>query len=419
MKKQSVWSRLLALTTSLLLAVALMSGCGKDPEESTQSTYESTVITTTDETGASETSETEASGSQTNDESTNSKATSTKKPASNTTKPTSGAKLDITTAAMPTRNLKNKTVTMFSWEPLSAKYSKPKSMPNMYKKEFKVTIKEEVVDHNNYWNELKTRKAAGNMPDLVKMPNWKYYPQPIVDGLVQPLDSFIDFGNPIWNDSSKSVREQYIWKGKTYIPVNSVNLDAWVFFNKKMMRDAGVSKNPEQLYKDGNWTYATFADIAKKTTIKDRATGKVTQAGLVLQTGDLIASTGLELIAGDGKGGAVNNLGHTNVTKFMNLMYDLRDTLYVGDQRTGFASSKVAMIVTQSYSATVEFNDLRLAGNLGWVPMPKQDKKSKNYLQTAISPGYGIAQGSKNPEAAALYIEYEKWFSLGSPVYRI
>ena len=160
-------------------------------------------------------------------------------------------------------------------------------------------------------------------------------------------------------------------------------------------------------FKDGNWTYATFADIAKKTTIKDRATGKVTQAGLVLQTGDLIASTGLELIAGDGKGGAVNNLGHTNVTKFMNLMYDLRDTLYVGDQRTGFASSKVAMIVTQSYSATVEFNDLRLAGNLGWVPMPKQDKKSKNYLQTAISPGYGIAQGSKNPEAAALYIGYQ------------
>ena len=416
MKKFSVPVRILALLLSLLFVTVIAASCQSkttpdtssvtaESEEEVQDTEESELPS---ETASEEVSETSTEAS---------KATTTSKNNTSSKTATPSKALDIATAAMPTTTIKNKTVVVFNWEELKVKYSAPKSAINMFKQEFGVTFKEEIVSHNDYWEALKVRKASGNMPDLVKLPNWKYYPQPIVDKTIQPLDPYVDFSDPIWNDSTKAVRERYIWKGKTYMPVNGENLDSWVFYNKKMMRDAGVAKDPEALYKAGNWTYDEMEKIVKKTTLTDN-TGKITQSGIVLQTSDLIASTGIELITADGKGGATNNLGHANVTKFMNLMHSIGDggskSYYWDDARTGFAKSKVAMIVTQAYSATSEFNDLRLAGNLGWVPMPKMDANSKNYLQTALSPGFAIAEGAKNPEAAGLYISYEKWFTLGS-----
>lgn len=421
--------KILAFSLSALMAAMLLAGCSGDPKTSTPTDTKGTTgtqVTEAEATGATEetgsvtesTSNETGATDKTNSQKTNAPKTNSQKTKAPTKAPTksNSGKFDVSKAPMPTRNVSNKKLQFYSWGDVKTTFgNKPKSLANLFKKETGITLESVQKSYDQYWEQLNTLKAAGKSPDIVDLPNWKFYPQPIVEDLIQPLDSFIDFSNPMWDDT-KDMREKNKWNGKVYVPFQSEYLDTWLFFNKKMFKDAGL-KDPQYYWEKDDWTYDRFSELANAVVIKDKATKEVTQWGFVQQTSDLIATTGLELFSGDGKGGYVNNLKDPKVAKLMNMLYDMgaggTGCYYTGDQRTGFKSGKVAMIATQIYSATVEFNDLRLAGNLGWVPMPKQDKNSKYYHQTATDPGYGITVGAKNVEGAALFIEYAKWFDLG------
>ena len=322
---------------------------------------------------------------------------------------------DFRTAPMPTRDVEAKEITVYSWMTLEEIFgNKPKSIMNMFKKEFGITFKEIIQPYDQYWEQLATLKASGQSPDLVDLPNWMFYPHPITQNLIQPLDEFVDFSNPIWNDT-KNLRTMTQWKGKTYIPFQEEYLESCLFFNKRIFKDNGL-KDPQYYYEKDQWTIDKLEELAVELTEKDPSTGETTRWGFAMQHCDLLVSTGLNLVDSDGKGGYINNLKNAKVAKIMNLLYDLgaagTNSYYIDDLRSGFASGKIAMVTTETYSITQSFNKLRLKGDLGWVPMPKIDDKGEYYWQTSFDPGYGIAVGAKNTQEAALFIEYLKWFFL-------
>ena len=101
----------------------------------------------------------------------------------------------------------------------------------------------------------------------------------------------------------------------------------------------------------------------------------------------------------------------------MNMIYDMSSAgtgaLAPFDAVNQFKNGKVAMCTTTAYTMLYELNDMRLAGNLGWVPLPKMNSDSEYYNQTRTEPGFAICKGAKNPEAAALFIEMHKWYYTG------
>ena len=325
---------------------------------------------------------------------------------------------DITTAPMPTRTLSNKALTYYSWVTLDQIYgATPKSVPALFKKEFGVTFKGSFSSHDTYWDVLTTLKASGNSPDLVMLPNYKFFPLAIVEDLIQPLDGLIDFGNPIWNDT-KLIRSKCQWDGKIYIPFMSESINIWMFYNKKMFKDNGV-KTPRQYYLENNWTWDVMKTLANQFVHKG-SDGKVDTWGVGFQTNDLVATTGIELVETDATNGYKFNLRDPKIAKMMNLLYELGEggsgALADGNGMNYFKQGKLAMMATNVWAANVDFNTLRLAGNLDWVVMPKMDKSSSYYHESSFDPGWGIVTGAKNPQAAALFLEYLKWITLGSPV---
>ena len=324
----------------------------------------------------------------------------------------------IETAPMPERGLSVKEVSYFAWGTLEDKWgSAPKSLQNLFKREFGITLTPVIVSYDMYWESLMTLVGAGTPPDLATLPNWNFYPTPITEDLLLPLDGLIDFSGPLW-DSTRELRDANKWKGKTYVPFISQYHMTWFFFNKTMFNNYGL-ETPQDYYERGEWTWEKMQELADKFVMRDEA-HEIVQWGVVFQTNDLIATTGLELVkmneAGDGY---EFNLKDPKIARMMNMFYDMGEagtgSLYQNDQITGFRTGMVPMIGTNANVLFDEagFNDMRRAGYLGWVPMPKMDEGSEHYNQIAFDPGYGIVKGAKNPEGAALFIEYIKWFHLG------
>lgn len=337
--------------------------------------------------------------------------------ASGTYNPYANSDFDVTTAEMPTRELKNKVIKYYSWtsleEELNADSYGAKSLYNIMKKEFGVTFEQVAVGtHENYWGTLATLIASGNAPDLVKLPNWNAYPAPVSKDLLQPMDGLIDFSNPLWDDT-KEVREAHKWNGKTYIAYAWEQLNTWFFYNKQMFKDYGLSnKTPYELWKEDKWTWEAMEDLANQFVKKD-ASGEVVQWGMAMQNTDLLATTGLELVDVEGK----FNIKDAKVAKLMNMVYDMSSAgtgaMAAGDAVNLFKDGKLAMCTTTAYAMLYELNDMRKAGNLGWVPMPKMDENSEYYNQTRLEPGFAICKGAANPEGAALFIEMHKWYYTG------
>lgn len=321
---------------------------------------------------------------------------------------------DITKSDMPTRDLKNKTITYYRWEELSTDTD---STNVLMQKEFGVKFKTVLGTHSNYWDNLATLVASDKSPDIVEMPNWNFYPTPIAKNLIQPLDSYIDLEGDLWEDTY-AYTQDLKWKGKTYVLVNSAAQDSWLYYNTQMFKNFGVNKTPKDYFLEDNWTWATMKEVADKfVTLNADGTNKT--AGICFQTTNLHATTGVELVEMTDTGYKFN-MKDPKVTSLMNFVYSMgksgsKSLISANDAISSFANSEVAMIVTKEYA----FNDSRwdkIRKNIEFVPMPKMDANSSYYMEYALNPAPAIAQGAKNPEGAALYIDFNHWLQLGGKV---
>ena len=213
----------LSISFALLLLVTMLGGCAGSPVDSTDGSTTTTTATTTTGTSATSADDTSATTDGTTSSDVTTSATGSdqtttgteKNPTTSTTKSTTTtttgkaeAPFDIKTAPMPSRDVEKKELVYFSWAKLEDQYGKTaKSLPVLFKKEFGIELSGHFSTHDTYWEDLSKLKASGQSPDLVDLPNWNFYPLPITEELLQPLDSLIDFSDPMWADT-QSIREQ-------------------------------------------------------------------------------------------------------------------------------------------------------------------------------------------------------------------
>ena len=388
--------RLICLMLALMLVVTVFSGC----------TDEETIIEgSTFEVGNSEVIVGETVTSTTSDS-----KTSVNKEFFNKNGDVEYS-FNIEDIKMPKRKLKNKTITYFSWADLA---SDNKATSTLMKKEFGVTFKTIKATQATYWDTLATYISAGRSPDLVETPSWDYYPLPIVNNLLQPLDDILDLDNVLWEDVSQ-LNELLSWKGKHYYVVNDAPIGSFIYYNTKMFKQFGVDKTPKDYFREDNWTWDTLAEIAKKF-VTYNPDGSVKTSGFTMGYQDLAYTTGVELISRE-NGVLKHNLAHPNITKLMNWIYangkaGTNALVNIQDRTKAFANGEVAMMSYEYYTIT----DDRLKAmrkDIEWVMLPRMDKNSDYYTSVWILPNPCIPVGAKNVEGAALYIEFNKWKNLG------
>lgn len=313
---------------------------------------------------------------------------------------------------MPTRNLKDKTIYVFSWrDPNKTDYAEATEVA---KSKLGMTVKYIPTTHETYWNDLTNMVASGKQVDLIDL-EWDFYPRAITSGLVQPLDKYIDFNSELWADFA-SIINKYAYKDHIYFGIQDVMLSGLVYYNPRTIKEAGL-KTPRQYWEEGNWTLQNMVELANKLTQKDKA-GNVTRTGLI-PSGDMIAAiAGVDIVEPNRQSNYKLNLKNSRIAKVMNSVYNM------GVNGTGAAANldprkiltnEAGLAMTASWAINNEFKALHDKKQLEWCIYPKLDADSKHYYSLAAYPRWGLVKDAKNPEGAAAYVEINKWVDLGKP----
>ncbi len=120
---------------------------------------------------------------------------------------------------------------------------------------------------NKYISNLSGKVMSGNPPALAAITN-KWYPQPIIRGLMQPIQTTALDG--LGDLYALDLMEQFSYNGNYYgiaMKGSYTNNFALMYFNKRMMaEDVAAGTDPYSLWKQGDWNWQTWSELANKYT---------------------------------------------------------------------------------------------------------------------------------------------------------
>lgn len=393
--KHAKTSRIFSLLALVLAVTMLLTlvGCGNDsgktddkkPDtKTTVSTKASETEDTegtkepdgTDATGSDATG-TDASGSETDASGSETDASGTEGSATEGTKPTDTKPTPSKSSASQTRptgdenilekvpsNLSGTKIKMLIWWNVATDDTNEAAE---FKKATGISVAYETATMDKYQSNLSGKIMAGNPPALAAIIN-EWYPQPITRGLMQPIkNTGWDYTDPIY---ATAMMDQFSYKGEHYgIALKGSNMTTFevMFFNKKVLKANGVSKDPYQLWKAGQWNWETCLDIAKKCT-----NAKKDKYGLTLIYQNYwMLSKGQDFVLSD-KNGLKNNIKSADLLEAWYHAWDMIHTHKViptmfSQQQQLFFNGSVAMLGGGSYFMQAE------ASHSNYVPQNVTD----------------------------------------------
>lgn len=313
---------------------------------------------------------------------------------------------------MPKRDLKDKTIYVFSWrDPNKTDFAEATQVA---KDELGMTVKYISTTHETYWNDLTNMVASGKQVDLIDLEN-DFYPRAITSGLVQPLDKYIDFNTELWADFA-AIINKYAYNDHIYFGIQNIMLSGLIYYNPRVFKESGL-KTPREYWEEDNWTLQNMVELAGKLTKKDKA-GNVTRTGLI-PSGDMVAAiAGVDIVEPNRQSNYKLNLKNSRIAKVMNSLYNMgingNNSAAVLDPRK-LLTNEAGLVMTAPWAGTNELSELHDKKQLEWCIYPKLDSDSDYYYSIAAYPRWGLVDGAKNPEGAAAYIEINKWTYLGQP----
>ena len=409
---------LLALLLTATLLLALM-GCGK--EETQADSKDRTTSTTSGEgvstTTADTTTTTQSDATTTEDapddttalttttvESTT--ATTTAKPTTTkqstttviTTKPT-------TVLAQVPAELSGTKIKMMTWQNVTAADT---AKATAFKDATGILVSYETVEKDTYQSNLTAKVMANNAPAMAAIIN-EWYPLPITRGLMQPIkNTGWDYSDPIY---ATAMMDQFAYKGERYgIALKGsakVNLQV-MFFNKKTMQSFGVTKDPYELWKDGQWNWDTCIEVAQKCT-----NAKQDKYGLTTMTFNYwMLSAGQDFVLSDANG-LVNNM---KSTQLLESWYHAWDMIYKHkvvptyfiQQQNIFYNGSVAMLGADSSYMLTGSDGVpdHMTDEWGVVPFPSPKGQSAVSACEGVVWGFPTKVSGKPLQAAMWYLRY-------------
>lgn len=289
--------------------------------------------------------------------------------------------------------------TVYAFTPFANEDTTKKAV-EMFKKAYpdaKLTIVSTTYAARN--EKLQALIRAGDVPDYVYGATLEY-PFRAIKNLTMPIDEYI---RPHPANDTFLMDNYTSWNGKRHcVIIKEVGEVMW--YNTALFSSKG-EKTPEALYKEGNWTWDTFAALAKRMTDTDKGVwGFSTDQDWIFP-----ASVGQDLVRFE-NGKAVFNM--KNNAKYIQTYQFFLDMILVQksarprhwDSYTEFAKGSVAMY----YGSAAHYRQFDKAGmkTYACVPFPRRDKNSP-YIAGAASmnEGFGIGMGAKNIEGGMAFGE--------------
>lgn len=397
--------RVLSLVAVMLATVLLFTGCGAKETASNSSDFSSeesqTQITASEE---KQKAVDNSSESKKSDNSSKSKKNNTSKKQNTATK--TGK---TTFAADPyseiSSEVKSKGVHVLMWRDY---LPQEKELISGFEKKTGMKIRTTVTTEQEYTTKLISLVSGGDSPDVVQMGS-SAFPGMAIRAM-QALDKeTFRLDDSFWY---KEYMDPFTINGNYYAVAsngswNSEDTAYITYYMPKVLKNAGISEDPWELYKKGQWNWDKQKEIAQKVSKSGKGF-----IGCAFQTHDLVMySAGADFVSYDGKQ-YKNELesvsGNSLLVKAWQYAATLMNDGLSGDwELNNFQQGKVGLFNTITYGMQKDAGFIsgpKTSADVRVVPVAGP-KGSTSYLPVRPK-NWGVAKEAKKPEGAAFFLRY-------------
>lgn len=359
--------RVCSLLCCLLMAVALLNGCGGNTGDNTSS-------------GTGKTSATLPNHGD---------------------RPLTSDGSDTDKVGFEKKNLTNPNVTLFfPYEPTDDAKERFAAFESTYGGKANLIICS--------WDVRITRLAqliqSGDSPDVVSVV-CSDMPTFAVKGLLEPIDGYTDLTNKVYHQASND--GIYSLNGKHYA-LTTFSAPYAIFFNRTMFKRAGVTA-PDELYKEGKWNWETFRQTALDMSADTDKDGANDVYGFATWRDDIfLTANGTDLIKME-DGYPILNITDPKITKGLQLFQDMFYTDHSIQREhwewyEGFRDKKVAMVFEGADWQISRLLSEGFEDEIGIVPFPAGPDTAEQ-INYVANTGFGLAKDAPNKEGGAAFIE--------------
>lgn len=263
------------------------------------------------------------------------------------------------------------------------------------------TIKYSSCTSVTKYDQLANRLLSNDPPDLFWYEQKMTFPCYCVKGMFQPVDSVVDFNDPMWTDM-KDLADQFVLNGEHYVcPINLGVLSSLVY--DKDTIEAENLEDPYDLYMEGDWTWEKWYDMMDEYC--SNSNGEEIRYGINGWFAPFIfQSTGKTLISYNTENDEyVSNINDPDLDRAATLLYEIQKNGYYNPSWFGSA--------TQAFKENVLFYAMgnwainpKEGDNWAIVPMPR-DPNTDTYYTTIDITAYMWVKGSKKSDAVKCWYE--------------
>ncbi|BCN29636.1 ABC transporter substrate-binding protein [Anaeromicropila herbilytica] len=264
---------------------------------------------------------------------------------------------------------------------------------------------------------INTSITAGTPDCDVYMTDLQFGPKAAASGLAQALEDFLPADSDVLKDQKIAKKLNVFGMDKDYlftsqaIDTNGIGMA----YNKTMLDELGL-EDPQQLYKEGKWTWDKFEELAKACTKDNDGDGTTDVYGygsiwtytlpqFVLSNGGTIASTKTE---------GLSSPQVKEALEFINKLYTKDKAARPwnaddwNDNLNAWSDGKVAFWGTQAWVQS-SFPDTKYEIHV--VPYPQGPSGDGKAMTTVTGNWYMIPVGVKDPDKVYKVLEeYWDWY---------
>ena len=281
-----------------------------------------------------------------------------------------------------------------------------KNIENVLKNKYGMSVQYVGMGWQEMQNNIASLVAAGNAPDLCpfsEVLSLRY----AYGNLAQPMDKYIVKSDPVW--TVKDAFAPFTYDGKTYGAADYGYDVFFVYYNKSLFNEKHV-KEPYEYYKENNWNFETFKQVAKNITQYEADGTTVKTFGVTTWNYAVFiqANGGTGIKFANGKWSV--SIDQKAEMAGLQMMRDLAASgtfLFGTDGYVEFRQRKVAMTIERPQNAIGNYDYYnRMDDEIGMVPVPKGPDVSQ-YCAPVVSDACFVTSNAKNALGAVAYM-YEK-----------